>query len=137
MPWMQYLFLVVGIVAIAAFAPAKFTLSLFGCIALITVVVKMTAAKIMGPVSLGAAAKSVALACVLPSLVIIALLGLFHGQVNVEGFAALLLLSGLFASFVLGFKVSLGASFGASAGIAVVSTLVCCGLLILLKPFLF
>jgi hypothetical protein len=69
--------------------------------------------------------------------VILGLLWTLHGQLQVEGLAAILLLSVLFASFVLGFKYSLGASFGSSAGIAVISTVVSIGLLFALKPLLF
>jgi hypothetical protein len=134
---MPYLFLTTAIIAMAVFAPLKFTVSLFFCIALVTIVVKLTASKIIGPVSWSSAARSVAWACVLPGLVILGLLWASKGQLQVEGFAALLVLSALFASFVLGFKHSLGASFGSSAGIAVISTLVSTGLLLALKPLLF
>jgi hypothetical protein len=134
---MPYLFLAFAAVAIAAFASLKFTLSLFFAIALVTVVVKIAATQIMGPVSFGAAARSVAWACILPVLAVLALLSLFKGQVQAEGFLGFLILLGLFASFVLGFKHSLGASFGASAVIAVISTLTSAVLLFALKPLMF
>jgi hypothetical protein len=134
---MPYLFLTVAVVAVAAFASVKFSLSLFACIALVTIVVKLAATYFTGPVSFGAAARSVAWACVLPALVTVAMLLTSKGQVRAEGITAILLLTVLFASFILGFKFSLGATFGASAGIAVVSTLVSGGLLYLLKPLLF
>lgn len=134
---MPYLFLAVAAVAIAAFASLKFSLSLFACIALVIVVVKLTATKIMGPVSIGAAARSVAWACLLPALMTLVVLLMKGGQLQVEGIAAIGAVLALFVSFVLGFKFSLGAAFGASATIAVVSTCVSIGLLYLLKPLLF
>ena len=134
---MPFLFLSVAIVAIAAFAPLQLTLSLLVTILIVILVVKIAAGRIIGEVSFGSAAKSVAWACVLPGLVLVALLGMSHGQVAVEGLPAILLLFVLFASFVMGFKMSLGATFGASATIAVISTLVSGGLLFALKPLLF
>ena len=134
---MPYLFLTVLIVAIAAFASLKFSLSLLACLTIVTTVVKATATQLIGPVSIGAAARSVAWACLLPALVLIALVASSEGKFVVEGIAAVLVLLTLFVSFVLGFKSSLGATFGASAAIAAVSTLVSIGLLYLLKPLLF
>ena len=134
---MPYLFLAVFIVAVAAFASLKFSLSLLACVAIVTTVVKVTATQLIGPVSIGAATRSVAWACLLPALVLIALVVFSEGKFVVDGLAAVFVLATLFASFVLGFKYSLGATFGASAAIAAVSTLVSSGLLYLLKPLLF
>jgi hypothetical protein len=135
--YMQYLFLTFAALAIAAFASLRFTVSLFVSIAIIAAVVKITATKMMGPVSIIDAARSVAWAFTLLGLAIVALLGASQGQVQLEGFAAIIALVGLFACFVLGFKFALGASFSASAGIAVVSTLAAACLLFALKPLLF
>jgi hypothetical protein len=131
-----YLFLTVAIVAIAAFASPKFSLSLLGCLVLVTTVVKVTATQIMGSVSIGAAARAVAWASLFPALAMLVLLLISKGSVQLEGFAVVIVLFLLFTSFVLGFKISLGADFGTSATIAVVSTLVSSGLLYLLKPLL-
>jgi hypothetical protein len=132
-----YLFLTVFVVAIAAFASLKFSLSLLACVAIVTTVVKVTASQLIGPVSIGAAARSVAWACLLPALVLVALVAFYEGKFVVDGLAAVLVLLTLFASFILGFKYSLGATFGASAAIAAASTLVSIGLLYLLRPLLF
>jgi hypothetical protein len=132
-----YLFITVIAIAIAAFASLKFTLSLFACIALVTIIVKLTAEKFVGPVSLGAAARAAMWACVLPALLTLALLLMNNGKLEVDGLAAIVFLSALFASFALGFKLSLDATFSASATIAAVSTLVAGGMLYLLKPLLF
>jgi hypothetical protein len=132
-----YLFFTVIAVAIAAFASLKFSLSLLACVAIVTTVVKVTATRLIGPVSIGAAARSVAWAVLLPALVLIGLAATYDGKFDVEGVAAVFVLMTLFASFALGFKFSLGATFGASATIATVSTLVSAGLLYLLRPLLF
>jgi hypothetical protein len=132
-----YLFLAVGVVAIAAFASPKVSLSLLVCVGIVISVVRVTATTIMGPVSFGAAARSVVWASVLPALVLFALLLGSDGKVQLEGLAAVIVLLSLFASFILGFKFSLGASFGTSTSIAIVSTLVAAALLYTLKPLLF
>jgi hypothetical protein len=135
--FMPYLFLAALAVAIAAFAPLKITASLFLSIALVITVVKLTASKIAEPVSFGAAAQAVAWSCVLPALTLLAMLIQFKGVVRFEGVTGAVLLSVLFASFALGFKLSLNTTFNASARIAVVSTVVAGGLLFLLQPLLF
>jgi hypothetical protein len=61
----------------------------------------------------------------------------FKGVVRFEGFTGTLLFSVLFASFALGFRHSLNTTFNTSAIIAIISTAVSGGLLLLLKPFLF
>jgi hypothetical protein len=60
-----------------------------------------------------------------------------QGQLHVEGILAVALLGGLFAAFVLGFKIALQAPFGASAAIAAVSTVTSTLILWVLKPVLF
>lgn len=134
---MPYLFLTVFAVAIAAFASLKFSLSLLACLVIVTTVVKIAASRIMGPVSIGAAARAVAWASLFPALVMLTLLLAYKGAVQLEGLAVVIVLLVLFTSFVLGFKFSLGTGFGTSATIAVVSTLVSSGLLYLLRPLLF
>jgi hypothetical protein len=91
----------------------------------------------MGPVSYGAAARAVIWALLLPALTVLALLLAFEGKVHADGYPAIALMFPLFASFVLGFKFSLGATVAASIGIALVSTLVAIALLLMLRPLLF
>jgi hypothetical protein len=59
-----------------------------------------------------------------------------QGELQVEGVAAMLLICGLFAAFVLAFKIALQASFGASAVNAAASTTVSSALLFALRPVL-
>jgi hypothetical protein len=132
-----YLFFSFALLAVAAFASLKTTLSLLACLAIVTLVVKVTASKFIGSVTLLDAARSVASSAVSLALAIAALLFVAGGQVQLEGAAAVALLALLFAAFVFGFKVSLGATFGASAAVAAGSTLVSGVLLFLLKPYMF
>jgi hypothetical protein len=134
---MQYLFLVFAALAVAAFAPLKVTISLIAVIGLVSLVVKVTATKIIGPVSVKDAARSVAWAFSLLTAAVLCVLWASGGQLHIEGLAALALISGLFASFILGFKIALEASFGASAAVAAVSTIVSAAALFALKPVLF
>lgn len=134
---MQYLFLSFAAVAVAAFAPLEVTLSLIAVIGLVSLVVKLTATKFIGPTSIVDAARSVAWAFALLAVAVLCVLWASGGQLHVEGLAALALISGLFASFILGFKIALQASFGASAATAAVSTMVSAVLLLALKPMLF
>jgi len=134
---MQYLFLAFAALAVAAFAPVSITLSLVAVIGLVSLVVKVTATKILGPISVKDAARSVAWAFSLLAAAVIGVLWASGGQLHMEGIAALLLVGGLFASFVLGFKIALEASFGASAAIAAISTAVSAIALFALKPVLF
>lgn len=134
---MQYLLLAVVAVAVAGFAPIKVTLSLLVCIGIVSLVVKITAAKLIGPVSMQDAFRSVAWAFALLTAAVVGVLWANQGQLQVEGVAAIALVCGLFAAFVLGFKIGLQASFGSSAAIAAISTVVSSLLLFALKPMLF
>jgi hypothetical protein len=134
---MQYLFLAFAVLAVAAFAPVKISLSLVAVIGLVSLVVKVTAAKIIGPISIKDAARSVAWAFSLLAAAVLCVLWGSGGQLQMEGIAALVLIGGLFASFVLGFKIALETSFGASAAIAAISTAVSTAALLALRPVLF
>jgi hypothetical protein len=133
----QYLFIVFAALAVAAFAPIKVTLSLIAVIAVVSLVVKLTATKVIGPVSIMDAARAVALAVFLLAVAVLGVVWANQGELQVEGVAAVALISGLFAAFVLGFKIALQASFGASAVIAAASTTVSAALLFVLGPMLF
>lgn len=134
---MQYLFLAFAALAVAAFAPLEITLSLVAVIGLVSFVVKVTAAKIIGPISIKDAARSVAWAFSLLAAAVLCVLWASGGQLQMEGIAALVLIGGLFASFVLGFKIALETSFGSSAAIAAISTAVSAVALLALRPVLF
>jgi hypothetical protein len=134
---MQYLVLAFAALAFAVFAPLKVTLSLIAVIGIALLVVKVTAGKVIGPISVKDAARSVAWAFSLLTGAVLCALWWSQGQLQLEGVAAVVFISALFAAFVLGFKIALEASFGASAAIAAVSTLVSAVLLFALRPVLF
>jgi hypothetical protein len=134
---MQYLFLTFMLLAVVVFAPLRVTLSLLATTAIISLVVKLTATKVMGPVSITDAARSVAWAFALLAIAVVGSLWVSQGQLHVEGVAAVALLCGLFAAFVLGFTIALQASFGGSAIIATVSTAISALILFVLQPVLF
>jgi hypothetical protein len=134
---MQALFLTFGALAFAVFAPLKVTLSVLVCAALIVQVVRLIATRLVGPVSIADAARSVAGSLTSLFLTVAFVLWASGGKVEVEGLASLALLGGLFAAFVFGFKYVLNATFAASATIATASTLVSALALLLLRPVLF
>jgi hypothetical protein len=134
---MQYLFIAFGALALAAFAPPRFTLSLAGSLLLVTAVVKFTASAVIGKTSFVDSFKSAALAFTFLGLATFGLIWAFKGEAVFEGPAALLILAGLFVAFVGGFKVVFRSGFAASATIAVVSTVVCGVLFYFLRPYLF
>lgn len=134
---MQYLFLTVIALAVAAFAPLKVTASLVLCLAVTILAVKVTGTKILGSISMADAARAVAWSAALLALAIAVVLWMSGGNVQLEGIAAVGLLAGLFVSFVFGFKLALNAHFGASSLIAVISTVVSAVCLFALRPLLF
>jgi hypothetical protein len=130
---MHYLVIAIAFLAFAAIAPMHVTIVACIILILIPTIVRYTAKALAGvEPTFGEAFKAVAL-----SLFFVALsafmLGSAMGGIHATGAFALVLFGGFFAAYVLGFKVSLGTSFGASAAIAAVSTVVSVGALWLLK----
>jgi hypothetical protein len=134
---LQYLFLTFIALAVAVFAPLRVTLSLLATIGIIAIVVKVAATKIMGPVSITDSLRSVAWAFSLLIAALLGLLGASQGHLQADGILAVAVLGGLFAAFILGFKIALGATFRDSAAIAAVSTVTSAMILLVLKPVLF
>ena len=134
---MQYLFIAFAALGVVAFAPLNVTLSLIVVIGIVSLVVKITAGKIIGPISVTDAARSVGWAFSLLAVGVLCVLWASHGRIQLEGVAALVLICGLFAAFILGFKISHQATFAASAAIAAVSTAVSGVILFVLRPVLF
>ncbi|MGG6463676.1 hypothetical protein [Solilutibacter silvestris] len=116
---MHILLLVFFLIAVIAFAPAKWGLAFCGLIVAIPLIVKATAQKFSGAeFTFWDSAKAVALALFLSFVFLLVLLSIGHGEARL----GIPLLLAFFCSYVLGFKLSLGTSFGISAGIAAVST---------------
>ena len=130
---MHNLVIAIAMLAFAALAPRNITIVACLILILIPTIVRYTAKAIAGvEPTFGEAFKAVAL-----SLFFVALSALMlesaMGRIHATGAFALVLLAGFFAAYALGFKVSLGTSFGASAAIAAVSTVISVGALWLLK----
>jgi hypothetical protein len=122
---MHYLLLVGALLFFVFIAPLKTTAMLVGVGLLISLVVKVSAQAIGDiSVSLPQAFRSVAysLAFVAIALFTLGSFSIGTGMSQFSGIAGLAVLGGLFFAYALGFKVGLGTSAAASAGIAIVST---------------
>jgi hypothetical protein len=126
---MQYLLLTFIALAFVVFAPAKVTLLALLVIGVTSFVVKLIASKLIGEVSIADAFKAVGWSVGMLAVAVAGLLFVSGGQLKLEGLVAVAAFAGLFAAFVLGFKLALDATFGASAAIAAVSTVVSASLL--------
>lgn len=133
---MQYLLLTFVALAIVVFAPAKMTLIALLVIGVTGLVVKLTASKLIGEVSIAAAFKAVSWSVGMLAVAVAGLLFASGGQLKLEGLVAVAAFAGLFAAFVLGFKLALDATFGASAAIAAISTGVSASLLYVLMSLI-
>ena len=133
---MHYLIIAIAFLAFMAIAPLQVTV--VGCVILILIptIVRYTAKALAGTEpTFGEAFKAVALSLFFVALSAL-MLGSAMGGIHATGVFVFVLLGGFFAAYVLGFKVSLGTSFGASAAIAAVSTVVSVLALWLLKSAL-
>ena len=118
-------------VAVVAFASPAFSVAFFLLAAAIPATVKITAEKLVGlDFSFGQSARAVAYAFGLSAVFVLALLSIGKGSASLGP----LLLAVLAGCYVLGFKWALGTSFGASAAIAGVSTVIS-GLLVAMVRF--
>lgn len=124
---MHYLLFIGAILFFAFIAPLKISLAVCASILIVTVVVKVSAQVVAGTSpTLGESFRSVFYASLLVGLVLLAVMSFSSGTgtSHIVGWPALAVLAGLFAAYTLGFQIGIGTSFGASAGIAVISTLV-------------
>ncbi|GAB1597183.1 hypothetical protein [Lysobacter claricitrinus] len=118
---MPYLLLAVMAVAVVAFASPAFSISFFLLAGAIPATVKITAERFIDlEFSFAQSARAVAYAFGLSVVFILALLSFGHGSATLGP----LLIAVLAGCYVLGFKWGLGTSFGASAAIAGVSTVI-------------
>jgi hypothetical protein len=123
---MHYLLFIGAFVFFAFMAPLKLTIAVCALVLFVTVVVKISA-QVVGGVSptLGESFKSVFYASLLVALALLAYMSFFAaaGIHHVNGTPALLAMVGLFVAYTLGFQIGIGTSFGASAVVALISTL--------------
>lgn len=130
---MHYLVIIIAFLCFAALAPLHITIIACVILILIPTIVRYTAKALAGTEpSFGEAFKAVALSLFFVALAAF-MLGSAMGGIHASGPFVFILLAGFFAAYVLGFKLALGTSFGASAAIAAVSTVVSVAALWLLR----
>lgn len=123
---MLVLLLVLAFVFFAAIAPIETTIAFSASVIVTTFVVKLSAKLITGDdVSFIDALKAIGLSTLFVILAYFGLIGLTSpGGTRFEGTSAVLFLFVFFISYIAGFSVALKTSFGHSAIIALISSLV-------------
>ncbi|SEF28765.1 hypothetical protein ABL840_26015 [Variovorax sp. NFACC27] len=124
---MHYLLFIGAILFFAFMTPLKLTVAVCALLLVVTVVVKVSAQVVSGSSpTLGESFKSVFYASLLVALGLLAFVSFSSGTGihHVEGWPAVAVLVGLFVAYTLGFQIGIGTSFGASAVVALISTLV-------------
>lgn len=122
---MHYLLFIGAFLFFAFIAPMKVTLATCVLLLLVTTIIRYATKAVAGvESSYGEAAKAMALSFFFLVLAFFALLSFAKGTgvTQFTGLAGHLVFMAFFASYVLGFKVSLGLSFAPSAIVAIVST---------------
>lgn len=133
---MHYLLFIGAFLFFAFMASLKLTLATCVLLALVCVVVRYVTRLVAGvDCSYGDALKAVGLSFFFLVLAFLALLSFAKGSgvTQFTGLAGHLVFVAFFAAYVLGFKISLRLSTGASAVVAVVSTAVSTGLFLMLR----
>ena len=123
---MHYLLFIGAFIFFAFMAPLKLTIAVCALVLFVTVVVKISAQVVSGvSPTLGESFKSVFYASLLVALALLAFVSFSSGPAvhHVEGLPAVAVMVGLFVAYTLGFQIGIGTSFGASAVVALISTL--------------
>ncbi|MDQ0012314.1 hypothetical protein J2W23_000678 [Variovorax boronicumulans] len=123
---MHYLLFIGAFIFFAFMAPLKLTIAVCALVLFVTVVVKISTQVVAGvSPTLGESFKSVFYASLFVALALLAYMSFFAGTGihHVDGTPALLAMAGLFVAYTLGFQIGIGTSFGASAVVALISTL--------------
>jgi hypothetical protein len=123
---MHYLLFIAALLFFAFMTPLKLTVALCALVLVVTAAVKLSAQLVAGvSPTLGEAFKSVFYASLLVALALLAFVSFSGGTGihHVEGWPAVAVLAGLFVAYTLGFQIGIGTSFGASAMVALISTL--------------
>ncbi|SEL70511.1 hypothetical protein SAMN05518845_11076 [Variovorax sp. YR750] len=124
---MHYLLFIGAILFFAFMTPLKLAVAVCALVLVVTVVVKVSAQVVAGnSPTLGESFKSVFYASLLVALALLAFMSFSSGtgMHHVDGWPAVAVLAGLFVAYTLGFQIGIGTSFGASAVVALISTLV-------------
>ena len=124
---MHYLLLIGAIIWFAFIAPLKITLitSLFVLLSL--TIVRFTTQAVTGDqVTFGEAAKAVSLSFIFLAIVIFTLISFSYGlhgvSIHIAGLAAYVIFGATLVAYIFGYRMGLGISFGASAIIALISS---------------
>ncbi|MGJ7603077.1 hypothetical protein ACSFA7_01955 [Variovorax sp. LT1R20] len=123
---MHYLLFIGALIFFAFMTPLKLAIAVCALVLFVTVVVKISAQVVAGvSPSLGESFKSVFYASLFVALALLAYMSFSSGTGNhhVEGLPAIAVMVGLFVAYTLGFQIGIGTSFGASAVVALISTL--------------
>ncbi|HEX7866994.1 MAG TPA: hypothetical protein VF555_18720 [Variovorax sp.] len=123
---MHYLLFIGAVVFFAFIAPLKLAVTVCALVLVVTVAVKVSAQVVAGASpTLGEAFRPVFYASLLVALVLLAFMSFSSGTGvhHIDGWPAVAVLSGLFVAYTLGFQIGIGTSFGASAVVALISTL--------------
>ena len=125
---MQYLLLIGAILWFAFIAPLKVTLATCLFVLVILSIVRFSAQAVTGvQATYGEAAKAVSLSFVFLVIAIFTWVSLSLGDpkgvsIQISGLGGYAVFGATLAAYILGFKVGLGISFGASAVIALISS---------------
>jgi hypothetical protein len=123
---MHYLLFIGALLFFAFMTPVKLAVAVGALVLFVTVVAKVSAQVVAGvSPTLGESFRSVFYASLLVTLALLAFLSFTGGVAvhHVEGWPAVAVLAGLFVAYTLGFQLGIGTSFGASAMVALISTL--------------
>jgi len=128
---MHLTLLVLAFLWFAFIAPLKVTLAVVASIVLVTAVVHLVAKSVVGGTSLYDAFKSVGLSLAFLLLGIVCFLSFVKGTglSSFNEFGVLAVLAFFFASYALGFRFGLRATFGASTLVAAISSITSAALL--------
>jgi hypothetical protein len=123
---MHYLLFIGALLFFAFMTPVKLAVAVGALVLFVTVVAKVSAQVVAGvSPTLGESFRSVFYASLLVALALLAFLSFTSGVAvhHVDGWPAVAVLAGLFVAYTLGFQLGIGTSFGASAMVALISTL--------------
>lgn len=123
---MHYVLFTSAFLFLAFIAPLKATLLTAAVLLIVTTVVKISAESVVGlDFSYGEAFKAVGLSFFFLGIALFTLVSFSFGTgAQIYGLPALAVIAGIFSAYILGFKFGLGTTFGASAVIALISTLI-------------
>jgi len=123
---MQYIILVISLIVFAVWAPVKVTAITLVGMFVIASVVRTVAQSVAGTTfTYGESLKAMGYSFALMLLATFTIFSFVLGAgASISGIGGLLVLAAFFASYILGFSIGLGTNFGASAIIALISTVI-------------